>query len=365
MALSCTFLFAQTQMRSGDHANLYFSADLTRIEIFDDKNKAITVVTEKATGEESVKTVRLPPDVASISSPSHVAYPYYVQDNFYLLSHDRATRRLRLYSASAFSDLKDWELVGSFEYEGLSPLSWTSRIIPYRNNKYLFVLQGIHTLAPEKTLGVKFIEATLKDGKFLLGNPISIDYDGQALTSETPSRLPQSLIPACNNDFVIQSPIITDGYVVIVSKDRGVFWILDTEKGSVRQKSLHQGLETRHLESMNIINPIIANVCAAPDDSIIIAARPKKNAFREAPSIEDMATATADPRERGKIRENWQADDLSRYPQIEWWKLNLKDASFIPMPQPIGDAPTAIDTPSAWFQFKFRVHPDERITLVR
>jgi hypothetical protein len=274
------------------------------------------------------------------------------------LLNNREKFQIQLFSASAFADFENWQPVGTFEYDEASMprIAQVRWIIPYKKDKFLFILNWIQTW-PENMHGLKFIEVSLRNNKFVLGSNIYIDYADQPLPLRSTTDRPNAVMDA----FMTYAPIIFDDYVLLVSKNRGVFWILDTETGTIRQKKLYNDLTDEHTKRQDILTPIIANVCPAPDGSLIIAARPKKNAFK----MEWTSPTDLPPQERLIVREKWISDNLLKYPEIEWWKLDLKEGTFTTMPPPQGDMPTLVDDPDKWHKFIFRVHPDERVTLAR
>jgi hypothetical protein len=352
---------------SGSHPNLYFRSDNARVEVMDYSSSftqipKISVAIETESGDEAIKILGMPPDLIGGMSFG----VYCVRDTVFLTTYERANWTIRLYSTSVFSDMKTFEFIGSYEHDkqnalfgrfGIEP-GW---IIPYKNNKYLFVLKDIYNYKPEDKNGVKFIEASLTDKKFVFNNYICVNFDGQDLLRDGSGTRSVPIFSGIHDAWVSYKPILLDGYLVLVSKLTGVFWILDTEKGTIRQKKLYKELDNANI----FINPIIANVCLSPDGSIIIAARPKKNAFVEVDESTSKNMEGRSPDEQSGIRQKWQEDNLLKYPQIEWWKLDVKDGTFSPMVQPPGDVPSIIETGTKWFQFKFRVHPDGRVTMVK
>jgi len=351
---------------SGEHPTLYFRSDMARIEVHASsafQNAEITVIEEDKTGLEKVKHGVLPPDL----DPASLNRIYCVNNTFFLFAFVREKRTFQLFSASAFSDLKAWEFIGSYEFEPEDRLSsMIYYAVPYKADNFLFVLHGIHKFLPDKKNGVKFVEAHIKDNKFTLGNYICIDYDGRELIpADARPFMSSTKFPGINDAWNIQHPIIVDGYVVLVSKHMGVFWILDTEKGTIRQKKLYKELTDDHIIHQ-AINPIIANVCPSPDGSIIIAARPKLHALKEIGDLLPGATAMngLSNIERRNARERLFADNLYNYPEIEWWKLDLKEGSFAPMALP-PDVPMILNDTSKWHDFTFRVHPDGRVTMAK
>jgi hypothetical protein len=349
---------------SGPHPNLYFRSDKARVEVpeimFGSDTSKINVVLEMESGEEAIWVMRPPPD-AKVTWPRIICF---VQDTCFLLNYEREKRTFRLYSASAFSDLTNWDFIGSYEHEQQDAmLASTVTIIPYKNDKYLFVLREPSNFVSDNKNGVKFIEASLAGKKFVLGNHICVYYDGQNLLSD--GSRPYADVPFPGIMDAWGNHIFLDGYVVLVSKRMGVFWILDTGKGTIRQKKLYNELTHDQVSGRTIICPIIANVSPAPDGSIIIAARPKKNAFVEMNESTRKSMEGKSPEEKREIRVKFETDNLLKYPEIEWWKLDVKDGTFSPMVQSLGDVPSLIDDPRKWFQFKFRVHPDERVTMVK
>ena len=366
-------IFAQSTrgVSSEPHPNIYFRSDGARVEIMDYslssfQNLRIPIVIEAESGKEDIKILSLPPDV--IVEMGTYFQIYCVQDAIFLTTYEKANRTIKLYSASTFSDMKNFELLGSYEHEKQDALFGMfadgGSIIPYKRDKYLFILQGIYNYKPENKKGVKFIEANLKNKKFVLGNYICVDFDGESLLGEG-GPFAGARFPRLTDAWFSYSPILLDDHVVLVSKSRGVFWMLDTKTGSVRQKKLYNELTQDYCTNNIIINPIIANVCLSRNDSIIVAARPKKNAFVQMDESTRKSMEGRPFNEQREIRERWGEDNLLKYPQIEWWKLDVKDGTIIPMAQPSGDVPSIIENGTKWSQFKFRVHPDERVTMVK
>ena len=200
----------------------------------------------------------------------------------------------------------------------------------------------------------------MQNGKFVpddrIEGRIYVDFEGHPLLVRegTGAVMPNTggLISAFNQ----RNPIMIGDYVVYVSKYGGVFWVADTVKGTITQKKLFRELTIDHVKSNITISPIIANICTAPDNSIIIAARPKKNAFR-----------TYTPPKEGEYNRReisqWHFDNLLKYPEIEWWKFYPHDGTFTPIPHPEGNMPASIVDPRKLMQFRFRVHPNEKVTL--
>jgi len=363
--LAVSSMALSAQIRSVGHPNLYFMNDKTRVEIIIGSTASsitATIIEEKESGKEAVKQVKLPPDADRMMLKSF----YCVGESFYFVGIDRETLSVKLFSAPVYSDLRAWELIGSYAIErqdrGLAMPAW---IIPFKNGKYLFVLDSLQNLQSDNKTGVKFFEASLKNKTFEKGDYISLDFDGhELLRKDNTSNIPN--FPGITDAFDgSHQPIFFDDFLVLVSKKRGIFWILDTAKGTIRQKKLYDNISSDQVASSSIINPIIANVCPSPDSSIIIAARPKLYALKNIEGLSPKDMEGKSRVERAEIYPRLQADNLLKYPQIEWWKLDVKEGTFTPMAQPPGDVPSIIEDGTKWFQFKFRVHPDERVTMVK
>ena len=322
------------------------------------------IIVELENGQEKIIQLDPPPGFSLNSAP----ITYCINDTIFLFLNDQKNLKIEVFSVSAFSiipSMKDWELVGAYEYEYGDIIGRKTRhVVPYKEGKYLFVIDNIVNPEPEKRQAVKFVEATLKDKKFTLGELIQIEYDGHGIISKGP--LGARLVPRSDEYFYgvydawgSQFPILMDGYVVLASMRSGYFWILDTETGKMREAMLYKELTRDQIMNRDgEYASIIFSVCPAPDGSIVIAARPKKFAVKDVKGVKGLPNKVdyIDAR-----REAFKAEFYS-HPEIEWWKLDLKEGEFSPMAAPEA-TPTAFD-PAKWSSFKFRVHPDGSVSMV-
>jgi len=353
------------------HTWQFFRSDKARMEISTpESSRGATIIEELEDGQEKIKHIDPPPDFSSGGLP----YTYCINDTIFLFLNDRTNHIIQLYSASAFSSIKVWELVGTYEYErGDFIPNTTSLVVPCKEDKYLFVLEKLVNPEPEKRQAVKFVEATLKDKEFTLGEFIQIDYEGQGIVLDGKHHnMPNTdFTNGLNDGWSWNIPILMDGYVVLVSKKSGHFWILNTETNKIRQAKLYNGLTADQIRRGDYA-AIIANVCPAPDGSIVIAARPKRFAVKDVPGLptkpldmnfqEYLPTIGMNMQEYLDARSEKFKANIYSHPEIEWWKLDLKEGEFSPMATPEA-APTEFD-PAKWSKFQFRVHPDGSVSMV-
>jgi len=368
------FCFSCAAFGQGDfavsHIWQFFRSDKARIEtagIYGGWSG--TIIVELEDGREKIIQLEPPPDFSLSFAPSI----YCINDRIFLILNDQKERKIELFSVSAFSiipSIKDWELVGVYEYEygdiiGLK----TEYVVPYKEGKYLFVISNIANPEPEKRQAVKFVEATLKDKAFTLGEFIEIEYDGHGIVSKGP--LGAQLVPRVSEYFpgvydgwTVRKPILMDGYVVLASLRSGYFWILDTKTGKMRETMLYRELTIDQIRKPETeYASIIVSLCPAPDGSIIIAARPKKFAVRDVKGLPNRTThANATAQEYYDARLEAFRAEVYSHPEIEWWKLDLEKGEFSPMAAPEA-APTAFE-PGTGRLMQFRVHPDGSVSMV-
>lgn len=335
---------------SSGHPQIGWMSDGTRLEMVRSGDRWGHLVVERPNGKTRQLSVPRLPGLGAI----HGFYVF--EDQYYLLGSDHGNQFQVCHRSR---DLHSWEEVGKHPKGKGRSFSDIEMVLPSKAQRFLLVVRPMQTWRGHH--GVRMLWATLESGQFKPEGVLPMLYDGSPLMAPGPKGNPsQNWLAGLVDAALSQRPVICGRHLVILSKDRGVFWIVDPENGQQHALKLHKGLSLAHVKDNAALNPIVANVCPAPDGTLLIAARPQKGALQQ---YEAPKQATKD--EAKAAYDDWARANLQKFPEIDWWRLDPESRMLMPATEPPGNLPSMLETPSKWQAFKFRILANGTCVLAR